>query len=78
MLDPEYAKGLAKPYFSKAAELLEKSGSNKEHLIECYKQLAYYYYIKKEMNSSVEYAEKVLALDPEDDFAKQMVATKGK
>ena len=30
------------------------------------------------MNSSVEYAEKVLALDPEDDFAKQMVATKGK
>ena len=78
MLDPEYAKGLAKPYFSKAAELLEKSGSNKEHLIECYKQLAYYYYIKKEMNSSVEYAEKVLALYPEDDFAKQMVATKGK
>ena len=78
MLDQEYAKGLAKPYFSKAAELLEKSGSNKEHLIECYKQLAYYYYIKKEMNSSVEYAEKVLALDPEDDFAKQMVATKGK
>ena len=78
MLEPEYAKGLAKPYFSKAAELLEKSGSNKEHLIECYKQLAYYYYIKKEMNSSVEYAEKVLALDPEDDFAKQVVATKGK
>ena len=78
MLDPEYAKGLAKHFFSKAAELLEKSGSNKEHLIECYKQLAYYYYIKKEMNSSVEYAEKVLALDPEDDFAKQMVATKGK
>ena len=78
MLDPEYTKGLAKPYFSKAAELLEKSGSNKDHLIECYKQLSYYYYIKKEMNSSVEYAEKVLALDPEDDFAKQVVATKGK
>ena len=78
MLDPEYTKGLAKPYFSKAAELLEKSGSSKDHLIECYKQLSYYYYIKKEMSSSVEYAQKILALDPEDDFAKQMVATKVK
>ncbi len=62
----------------KAKELLEKSGSSKDHLIECYKQLSYYYYIKKEMSSSVEYAQKILALDPEDDFAKQMVATKVK
>jgi len=30
------------------------------------------------MSSSVEYAQKILALDPEDDFAKQMVATKVK
>ncbi len=78
MLDPEYTKGLAKPYYSKAAELLEKSGSSKDHLIECYKQLSYYYYINKEMNSSVEYAQKILELDPEDDFAKQMVALKVK
>ena len=33
MLDPEYTKGLAKPYYSKAAELLEKSDSSKDHLI---------------------------------------------
>ena len=78
MLDPDYSKGLAKPYFSKAAELLEKSGSSKDHLIECYKQLSYYYYVNKELNVSVDYARKVLELDPEDDFAKQMVTANGK
>ena len=75
LLDPEYKKGLAKPYFLKAAELLEKSGESKEQLIECYKQISYYYYIKKELNTAVEYAYKIQGLDPDDEYAKQMIST---
>ena len=74
LLDPEYKKGLARPYFMKAVELLEKSGGNKDQLIECYKQLAYYYYLQKEGSTAIVYAKKIEALDPDDDFAKQLIA----
>lgn len=73
LLDPNYQKGLAKPYFQKAAELLEASGNNKEQLIECYKQISYYYYTKKEPAAATAYARKIFALDPEDDYARQML-----
>lgn len=78
LLDPDYQKGLAKPYFLKAAELLEAGGNSDEQLIECYKQISYYYYMKKELSTAKIYARKIQALDPEDDYAKQMLtAVKG-
>ena len=75
LLDPEYKKGIARPYYLKAIELLEQSGESKEQLIECYKQLSYYYYVKKEYDASVTYARKIQALDPDDDYAKQVIET---
>ncbi len=75
LLDPEYKKGLAKPYFLKAIELLEQNGESKDHLIECYKQIAYYYYSQREYDMAVEYARKIQTVDPDDDYAKQMIAT---
>ena len=73
LMDPKCARGLAKPYYQQAAELLEKNNGDKDYLIECYKQLSYYYYTKKVMAQAVSYAEKIAKLDPEDSYAKQLL-----
>lgn len=75
LLDPDYTKGLAKPYYLKAIELLEQSGESKDHLIECYKQLSFYYYSQQAYDMAIEYARKVQTVDPDDDYAKRMIET---
>ena len=73
LMDPKFERGLAKPYYQQAAELLERSGGDKDYIIECYKQLSYYYYTKKVMPQAISYAEKIIKLDPEDSYAKQLL-----
>lgn len=78
VLDPNYQKGLAKPYYQKAAELLKKTGENQNTLIECYKQISYYYYTKKDYAMAQNYARDILAIDPDDDYAQQVALMKVK
>lgn len=84
-LDPETSAGLAKPDYEQAMALLEKGDVSKtpKLLLECYRYLAFYYYLladkssgtdpsgsKTAMNNSIDYWKKVLALDPNDTQAK--------
>jgi tetratricopeptide (TPR) repeat protein len=84
-LDPETSLGLAKPDYEAAMALLEKGDPTKtpKLLIECYRYLAFYYYLlsdatsktdqaasKAAMVSSIDYWNKVLTLDPNDGQAK--------
>ena len=66
-LDPESEKGLAKPYFEK---VIEKGSTNpeknKKDLINAYKYLAYYSYLKTDYPTAKSYYEKWLTLAPGD------------
>lgn len=83
LIDPESELGLAKPFYESAAKLIEAANGNKnkKNLIECYSYNGYYYYLlsekssdratkDKNVNLSIEYWNKVLALDPNDQRAK--------
>ncbi len=87
-LDPETTLGLAKPDYEQAMALLEKGDITKtpKLLIECYRYLAFYYYLQSDklkptdpaqsradLTSSLEYWNKILALDPADSQAKTAV-----
>jgi tetratricopeptide (TPR) repeat protein len=84
-LDPETALGLAKPDYEQAMVLLEEGDVTKtpKLLIECYRYLAFYYYLlsdktsstdpaesRSSMINSINYWNKILALDQNDDQAK--------
>jgi len=66
-MDPESEQGLAKPYFEK---VLEKGSTNpeknKKDLINAYKYLAYYSYLKKDYTTAKSNYEKWLTLAPGD------------
>ena len=70
-LDPETEQGLAKPYYEQAMVLLEKDTSSKSALVECYKYLGYYNYLKeyagnvKGFPETRKYWNKVLEVSPE-------------
>lgn len=81
-LDPETTEGLAKPYYEKVIEiaLSKDDGSNNNELIEAYRYLSYYYYLAFDKSKSASdkdavksYSEKILALDPENGVAKQLL-----
>ena len=40
LMDPQYTRGLSKPYYTKALELLEESDGEKSYMIECNKQIS--------------------------------------
>jgi tetratricopeptide (TPR) repeat protein len=84
-LDPETSLGLAKPDYEQAMLLLEKGDVTKtpKLLIECYRYLAFYYYLLSDNTSktdpagsrsallnSIDYWNKLMALDPNDNQAK--------
>lgn len=80
-LDPE-TTGLAKPYYEKVAEILSSKddNSNNAELVEAYRYLSYYYYLAYEKSNSPQdkdlvktYAEKILALDPGNSVAQQLL-----
>lgn len=80
-LDPETTQGIAKPYYEKVIEILaSKEGESKSELVEAYRYLSYYYYLAYEKSNSASdkehvktYAEKILALDPQNGVATQLL-----
>jgi tetratricopeptide (TPR) repeat protein len=77
LLDPETTEGLAKPYYDETIKvLIAKDGgaSNKNELVESYRYLAYYYYLKNDKANSIDYSNKLLSIDPENQTAKAILA----
>ncbi len=72
--DPESQAGLAKPFYEKFIELAipEKEKYNKE-LIESYSYLGYYYYLQEDNTKSKGYWQEVLALDPDNVQANEVI-----
>ncbi len=85
-LDPETTQGLAKPFYEKVVEITLKQPERfRRELIESYKYLGYYYYVKadtittknngnpdkakEEYNIAKDYFSKILAIDPNDEVA---------
>lgn len=80
-MDPDQSKGLAKPYYEKLVELLGSKtnldATEKARLKESYHYLISYYFIQKEDKATAkEYAAKMLAIDPENQIAKQVMDAK--
>ncbi len=71
--DPETTEGLAKPYYEKVLEMLLAKNDPRYNavLVECYKYLGYYYLLLSEYETSKEYWNKILAIDPNDAIAKR-------
>ena len=80
-MDPDQSKGLAKPYYEKLVELIgpktELDNTEKARLKESYHYLISYYFIQKEDKATAkDYAAKMLAIDPENQIAKQVMEAK--
>ena len=81
-LDPESDEGLAKPVYEQILEItLEDTVKYHKQRLEAYYYMAYYYYHQYVLNKkdkdlareSMKYNKDVLAIDPENEKAKQMV-----
>jgi len=81
-LDPETTQGLAKPYYEKVIEILAPKGdsSNNDELAEAYRYMSYFYYLTWVESSNdadkaliLEYSEKLLAVDPNNSVALQLM-----
>lgn len=81
-LDPETTQGLAKPNYEKVVEVVtaKGDGSSNNELIEAYRYLSYYNYLKfAESKSAADkdqvkiYSEKILELDPTNTVATQLL-----
>ncbi len=71
LLDPETTQGLSKPYYEAAIALLEGDpAKNGRMLIEAYRYLGYYHYIREDAPESIKYWEKILEIDPNHEMAK--------
>lgn len=66
VIDKETTLGLAKPFYEKALEILIKDPvKNKKEVSEVYAYLGFYYYVKNETATSIDYWKKLLEIDPE-------------
>ncbi|MFV0471915.1 MAG: tetratricopeptide repeat protein [Paludibacteraceae bacterium] len=73
-LDPETSKGLAKPYYEKAVELLlPQKDDYKNELMEAYRYLGYYNYLKNDVEQAKTYFNKVLEINPDDAVSQQAI-----
>lgn len=74
-LDPETEQGLAKPHYTKLVEMLEnktdRDSKDDSYLVEAYRYLGYYYLLQKDKATADNYWNKILAIDPENETAKQ-------
>lgn len=71
-LDPETTEGLAKPYYEKYIELIKAESPDKPKLLlEPYRYLGYYYFLKEDKATSDSYWNKILEISPDDAVAKQ-------
>ena len=71
-IDPETTQGLAKPYYEKVVEMLLPKNDARYNrvIIECYKYLGYYFLLQSDYETSKDYWNKILAIDPNDTLAK--------
>ena len=75
-LDPETSLGLAKPFYEQAVAKLEampEGASRNKNLIEGYRYLGYYYYLQKDFPTTKDFFQKILALDPNDATALEVL-----
>lgn len=78
-LDPETKTFAAKPYYTKALELLNAENNlekNKTDILECLRYLGYAAFQAKDMATCKQYFKHVLELDPTNEQAKQVLNMK--
>ena len=80
-MDPDSKLGLAKPYYEKLIELIEpraeKDATERARIIEAYRyMIAYNFIVLENTPVAKEFANKLLAIDPENEIAKQVLETK--
>lgn len=72
LIDPESTQGLAKPYYEKVIEVTAAQPDRyKGELVESYKYLGYYSYVKEDYPQAKLYFSKVLELMPGDEVAQR-------
>ncbi len=71
-LDPETKQGLARPYYMKVIEMTEGKSGQQQQLMESYKYMAYYYYCKRDKTGCLVYVDKILDINPTDNYALQL------
>lgn len=76
-LDPNTTEGRAFPFYEKYIALAEADAANLEKnkagLLESYRYMGYYHFLKKENAKSKEFFNKVLAIDPKDKQATEVL-----
>lgn len=73
-IDSETTLGLAKPFYEKALEILIKDPVKyKKEISEIYAYLGFYYYVKEDKPTSIDYWKKLLELDPENLKAQEAI-----
>jgi len=64
-IDKETTLGLAKPFYEKALLILvQDTAKHKKEISEAYSYLGFYYYLKEDKPTSIDYWKKLLQLDP--------------
>ncbi|MDD4760875.1 MAG: tetratricopeptide repeat protein [Bacteroidaceae bacterium] len=72
-LDPNNPNEVAMQQYNEAFKRLEsKDASYNSRRVECLRYMTFYYFKKDDMSNCVAYADKVLALSPDDSLAKQI------
>lgn len=70
LLDPESTLGLSKPYYEKALTfLLQNPTKYLKEIIETYSYMGYYYYVTENKAESINYWNKIIELDPNNEKA---------
>lgn len=75
-LDPEFTLGLAKPAYEQTLEkvlAVNEDGKRGRELTECYMYLANYYYLNKDKTKALEYFNKALELNPNNEQLKKAI-----
>lgn len=80
MMNPDVKQGAAKPYYEKYAQMLEsrtdRSKAEDASLAVAYNYLCVYFIQNDNVATAKEYANKLLALQPDNETAKQIIAIK--
>ena len=72
--DFDYEKGLAKPYYEQALQIMEPTPDKyKNEIIEAYSYLGYFYFIKNDLETSKTYWKKILVIDPDNKTANEAI-----
>ncbi len=79
-IDSEVTLGLAKPYYEKALSIMEPNnadGRRNKDIVDAYRYLGYYYYLKEDVDNTKKCFEKILEILPDDGASKQVLEALG-